>query len=56
MEQITTTIISLTAFITAIATLIVNIVKAKKEIENSLPKKVKNQKKWCDTPKKLGGK
>lgn len=43
MEQITTTIISLTAFITAIATLIVNIVKAKKEIENSLPKKVKNQ-------------
>lgn len=43
MEQLTAIIISLTAFITAIATLFVNILKAKKEIENSLPKKIKNQ-------------
>lgn len=43
MENITTTIISLTAFITAIATLIVNIMKAKKEIENTLPKKIQKQ-------------
>lgn len=43
MEQATTIIISLTAFITAVATLIINLIKAKKEIENSLPKKIKNQ-------------
>ena len=43
MENITTTIISLTAFITAIATLIVNVMKAKKEIENTLPKKIQKQ-------------
>lgn len=43
MEQITTIIISFTAFITAVATLIINLIKAKKEIENSLPKKIKNQ-------------
>ncbi len=43
MEQITTIIISLTAFITAVATLIINLIKAKKEIEDSLPKKIKNQ-------------
>ena len=43
MDNITNTILSLTAFITAIATLIVNIIKAKKEIENSLPKKIQKQ-------------
>lgn len=43
MENLTTIIISLTAFITAIATLIVTIMKAKKEIEDTLPKKIKNQ-------------
>lgn len=43
MENITTTIISLTAFITAIATLIVNVMKAKKEIEDTLPNKIKRQ-------------
>lgn len=43
MENLTTTIISLTAFITAIATLIVNVMKAKKEIEDTLPNKIKKQ-------------
>ena len=43
MDNITNTILSLAAFITAIATLIVNIIKAKKEIENTLPKKIQNQ-------------
>ena len=43
MEGISTTIISLTAFITAIATLIATIIKAKKEIQNTLPQKIKNQ-------------
>ena len=43
MEQATTIIISLTTFITAVVTLIINLIKAKKEIENSLPKKIKNQ-------------
>lgn len=43
MENITTTIISLTAFITAIATLIVTIMKAKKEIEDTLPQKIQKQ-------------
>lgn len=43
MENITTVIISLTALITAIATLISNFIKAKNEIEDTLPKKVKQQ-------------
>ncbi|MBQ2937647.1 MAG: hypothetical protein IJE05_02030 [Clostridia bacterium] len=43
MENITTMIISLTAFITAIGTLIVTIMKAKKEIEDTLPKKIQKQ-------------
>ena len=43
MENITAMIISLTAFITACATLIVNILKAKKEIANNLPKKIQKQ-------------
>lgn len=43
MEGITSIIISLTALVTAIAGLIVAISKAKKEIENSIPKKIKNQ-------------
>lgn len=43
MENITTTIISLTAFVTALGTLIVTIMKAKKEIENTLPKKIQKQ-------------
>ncbi len=43
MENITTMIISLTAFITAVTTLIINIMKAKKEIENTIPSKIKNQ-------------
>lgn len=43
MEGITSIIISLTALVTAIAGLIVAVSKAKKEIENSIPKKIKNQ-------------
>lgn len=43
MEGITSIIISLTALITAIAGLVVAFAKAKKEIENSIPKKIKNQ-------------
>lgn len=43
MEGITSIIISLTALITAFAGLVVAITKAKKEIENSIPKKIKNQ-------------
>lgn len=43
MEGLTSIIISLTALVTAIAGLIVAIAKAKKEIENSIPKKIKNQ-------------
>lgn len=43
MEGLTTTIISLTAFITAVATLIVTIIKAKKEIENTIPRKIQKQ-------------
>lgn len=43
MEGITSIIISLTALVTATAGLIVAISKAKKEIENSIPKKIKNQ-------------
>ncbi len=43
MENITTTIISLSALITALATLIVNIIKAKSQIQDTLPKKIKKQ-------------
>lgn len=43
MDNITTIIISLSAFVTAVATLIVNVIKAKKEIVNTLPKKLKQQ-------------
>ena len=43
MDTITAFIISLTALITALASLVVAFVKAKKEIENSIPKKIKNQ-------------
>ena len=43
MEGITSLIISLTALVTAVAGLIVAFAKAKKEIENTIPKKIKNQ-------------
>lgn len=43
MDTITAFIISLTALITALASLVVAFVKAKKEIENSIPKKIRNQ-------------
>lgn len=43
MEEITSIIIGLTALVTALASLFVALVKAKKEIENSIPKKIKNQ-------------
>lgn len=43
MDTITAFIVSLTALITALASLVVAFVKAKKEIENSIPKKIKNQ-------------
>ncbi len=43
MESITAIIISFTALITALSSLIVNFLKAKKEIENSLPNKIKQQ-------------
>lgn len=43
MEVVTSLIISLTALVTALAGLIVAFTKAKKEIENTIPKKIKNQ-------------
>lgn len=43
MENITTLLISLSALITAVVALINNIIKSKKEIEETLPKKIKNQ-------------
>mgnify|MGYP001625354423 FL=1 len=43
MEEITSIIIGLTALVTALASLFVAIVKAKKEIENSIPRKIKSQ-------------
>ena len=43
MESITTTIISITALIAAVGTLIATIIKAKKEIENTLPRKIQKQ-------------
>lgn len=43
MEEITSIIIGLTALVTALASLFVALVKAKKEIENSIPRKIKSQ-------------
>lgn len=43
MEEITGIIIALTALVTAIPSLIVALINAKKEIKNSIPKKIKNQ-------------
>lgn len=43
MEGITTTIISVTALIAALGTLIATVIKAKKEIENTLPRKIQKQ-------------
>ncbi len=43
MESITTTIISITALIAAVGTFVATIMKAKKEIENTLPRKIQKQ-------------
>lgn len=43
MDSITAFIVSLTAMITALASLFVALIKAKKEIENTIPAKIKNQ-------------
>ena len=43
MENITTAILSITALITAIGGLLVAFKKTKKEIEETIPKKIKNQ-------------
>ena len=43
MESLTTTVISITALIAAVGTLIATIIKAKKEIENHLPRKIQKQ-------------
>lgn len=43
MESITATVISVTALIAALGTLIATIIKAKKEIENTLPRKIQKQ-------------
>ena len=43
MEGRTSLIISLTALVTAIGGLLVAFAKAKKELENTIPKKIKNQ-------------
>ena len=43
MDLITAFIVSLTACVTALTSLFVALVKAKKEIENSIPKKIRNQ-------------
>ena len=43
MENVTTVIVSITAFITACSGLIISLKKAKKEVEETIPKKVKNQ-------------
>lgn len=45
MERITSIILSLTALITAICSLIVAVKKIKKEFEETIPKKIKKQ---CD--------
>lgn len=46
MDNITTTILSITALITAVGGLFVAFKKTKKEIEETIPKKIKKQ---CDT-------
>ena len=43
MESLTTSVISITALIAAVGTLIATIIKAKKEIENTLPRKIQKQ-------------
>ena len=43
MENITTTITTLTSLILAIGALFVALKKTKKEIEDTIPKKIKNQ-------------
>lgn len=43
MDTITAFIVSLTAMVTALASLLLAFVKAKKELENTIPKKIKNQ-------------
>ena len=43
MESLTTTVISITALIAAVGTLIATIIKAKKEIEKPLPRKIQKQ-------------
>lgn len=43
MDLITAFIVSLTAIVTALTSLIVSLFKAKTEIENSIPKKIRNQ-------------
>lgn len=43
MENITTLFISLSALLTAIVTLVNNIIKSKKEIEDALPRKIPKQ-------------
>ena len=43
MESITTTIISVTALIAALGTFIATVIKAKTEIENTLPRKIQKQ-------------
>lgn len=43
MENITTIIVGITAFITACSGLIISLKKAKKEVEETIPKKVKKQ-------------
>ena len=43
MESITTTIISVTALIAALETFVATVIKAKKEIENTLPRKIQKQ-------------
>lgn len=45
MEEVTSIIISLSALLTAITSLLVALNKAKKSIEDSIPKKIKKQ---CD--------
>ena len=43
MENITTTIISMTALITALCSLVVAYKKIKKELEEAIPRKIKRQ-------------
>lgn len=43
MDNITTLLISISALLTAIVALINNIYKSKKELQNTLPRKIKEQ-------------